>query len=85
MSAAVLLQAALFLAPALLLWALLARGRYPGEALVEALSRRRRSPWARSGAGSPLRRAPRRRAPAPRNLLAYSLAGRGPPARAQQR
>ena len=34
MSAAVLLQAALFLAPALLLWALLARGRYPGEALV---------------------------------------------------
>jgi len=81
----VLLQPALFLAPALLLWALLALRRYPGEALVARLSRRRRRQRARTGAGSPLPRAPLQHALVPRNLLACSLAGRGPPQPAQPR
>jgi hypothetical protein len=84
MRAAALLQPALFLAPALVLWLLLALGRYPGEAAVARLARRRPQ-LARRGCGSPQTRAPALRAPAPRNLLACSLAGRGPPQSALQR
>ena len=84
MKAAALLQPALFLAPALLLWALLALGRYPGEAAVARIARRRPL-RARRRSGSPQRRAPALRSPAARNLLACSLAGRGPPQSAQLR
>ena len=77
MSAA-LLQPALFLAPALLLWALLALGRYPGETVVSRLSRRRPL-RARRSVGASATRAPSRRPRRPCNLLACSLAGRAPP------
>ena len=78
MSTTALLQPALFLAPALLLWALLALGRYPGEAVVTRLARRR-PPRAHREARAPSKRAHPKGRPRLRNLLACSLAGRGPP------
>jgi hypothetical protein len=67
----------LYLAPAVLFAVVLLAGRYPGAALLERLARPRRA-----------RRRPPRRAPRPRPApfrfvateLAWSLAGRGPPA-----
>jgi hypothetical protein len=79
MRAPALLQPALFLAPALLLWALLALGRYPGEALVARLSRRPSRSRRRNTPPPAHGPAPARRVAAPRNLLARSLAGRAPP------
>jgi len=84
MTAAALLQPILFLAPALLLWALLALGRYPGEGVVARLARR--SPRLRARRSPPVsRRAPALPARRPRSLLACSLAGRAPPPGAQPR
>ncbi len=74
-----LLAILLNLGPALLLLAVLACGRYPGERLLEALAQARH-PLAR-----PQRRPrpplpPRRSSPRGGVLLALALAGRGPPA-----
>lgn len=72
--------ALLFALPALLLWALLMLGRYPGERVIARLARRR---GARRGAVAAI--SPRRHAgdPAPpaHARLAGSLAGRAPPRR----
>jgi len=68
----------LYLAPALLLAALLLGGRYPGERVLARPLRRRFTPRRR-----PLRRAlprpPRRTTPRGGLLIAAGLAGRGPP------
>jgi hypothetical protein len=77
-----LLQALLFLAPGLLLWALLAIGRYPGEGIVGRLARR---PRRRRALARVCGRASAPRAQRPRNLLACSLAGRAPPVRSSVR
>jgi hypothetical protein len=73
------LQAALFLAPALALWALLSLGRYPGERVLARLAPRRAR--SRATATKVSRRARTPRAGRARNLLACSLAGRAPPSR----
>jgi hypothetical protein len=73
-----LVHGLLYLAPALALWLLLARGRYPGESAIARLARRGarrrtgapRPPWRRSAAPDRARR---------RRPLVDSLAGRAPP------
>jgi hypothetical protein len=74
--------ALLYLAPALILWALLTGDRYPGERILERV-RRAASPVAAAPAPAPAARParpPRRRMPRGGVLVAWSLAGRAPPA-----
>ncbi len=75
-------DALLFMAPALLLVAPLIAGRYVGEALIEKLVERRggppRRPSARPAAAPP---PPALWLPRGTRLIAFSLAGRPPPAR----
>jgi len=76
---AALLPGLLFLAPALLLAALLVARRYPGERLLERWSARRRP---RPRRAAMLARRPRpwcRARLAGGRLIGVSLAGRGPP------
>lgn len=69
----------LYLAPAILLLAALACGRYPGQRLVAALARAWH-PLRRSEGREPTRSlAPPRSSPRGGVLLAMALAGRGPP------
>jgi hypothetical protein len=72
----------LYLAPALVLAALLLGGRYPGADLIDRLARRR-GPLPQRGAGGrvPLRRRPATAAPCGGLLIALALAGRAPPLR----
>lgn len=69
----------LYLAPWLLLLALLAFGHYPGERLLEAIVRARRQ-VSRREQPRPARPLPPRSFPRGGALLALALAGRGPPA-----
>lgn len=70
----------LYLAPALLLLLALAFDRYPGERLIQAAAHRRhRSPRA-GRSRPPLLPLPLLAIPRGGALLAYGLAGRGPPA-----
>jgi hypothetical protein len=73
--------AALYVAPALLLLALLSAGRYPGERVLE----RARRAAAPAVVAAPVRderppRAARHRMPRGSVLVAWRLAGRAPPA-----
>jgi hypothetical protein len=73
--------ALLYLAPALVLWALLTRNCYPGERILERVQRAAAPPVAASP--SPAARPPRparRTTPRGSVLVAWSLAGRAPPA-----
>ena len=71
-------QILLYLAPALLLLAALACGRYPGERLLDALVRGW-APVPREAEPAPRRLLPIRSFPRGGALLALALAGRGPP------
>ena len=73
--------ALLYLAPALILWALLTGDRYPGERILERV-RRAASPVVARAPAPAARppRAPRRTVPRGGVLVAWSLAGRAPPA-----
>ncbi len=70
-------EAAAFLAPALMLLLLLARGRYPGERALLAVARRAHARAPLEATPAPMRLA----ASIPRGggLLASALAGRAPP------
>lgn len=73
--------ALLYLAPALVLWALLTRHCYPGERILARV--RRAAAPAVAAAPAPAARPPRpARRTKPRGgvLVAWSLAGRAPPA-----
>ena len=72
-------QILLYLAPALLLLAALVCGCYPGERLLDALSRSRWSALRREARTTPRRLLPVRSSPRGGVLLAMALAGRGPP------
>jgi hypothetical protein len=73
-------QVLLLLAPALLLAAVLAFGRYPGAAvLTRALERRRPRRRVRPVIAAPRVRPAQRRRPRGGALLALALAGRAPP------
>lgn len=70
----------LYLAPAILLTALLLGGRYPGErVLARAVVRARRPVRRRRLSRTRLPRPPRRTTPRGGRLLCAGLAGRGPP------
>jgi len=69
----------LYLAPWLLLLVALACGHYPGEGLLRAIDRARRS-HPRREVRPPTRPLPLRSSPRGGVLLALALAGRGPPA-----
>lgn len=74
-----MIAALLYLAPWLLLLAALALGHYPGERLLAAAIRVRR--WVPRREGRvPSRPLPPRSSPRGGVLLAWALAGRGPPA-----
>jgi hypothetical protein len=70
--------AVLFLAPAFILLLPLLAGRYPGETLIAGALRRAPAPRPRRVA--PRLRPPARCAPSGGLLVAFALAGRGPPA-----
>jgi len=74
-----LAQLALFALPALTLWLLLARGRYPGEKALERLARRRgsRRRLGAAAAAAPAALAGGRGA---RERLCGTVVGRAPPA-----
>jgi hypothetical protein len=75
--------AALYLGPAVVLVALLSARLYPGERMLERLRLRRAAPAAVVAApvrGQRRPRAARRLVPRGSVLVAWSLAGRGPPA-----
>jgi len=71
----------LFALPALTLWLMLARGRYPGEKVLARLAHRRRGRRRAAGA-APALPAALAAARGPRERLAGSLVGRAPPPRA---
>jgi hypothetical protein len=73
------IAALLYLAPWLLLLVALAFGHYPGERLLEAVIRARHA-LPRRERLAPVRPPPRRSSPRGGVLLAWALAGRGPPA-----
>jgi hypothetical protein len=70
----------LYLAPAILIAALLLAGRYPGErVLARAVARVRAALPRRRRTNAPRPRPPRRTTPRGGVLLSAGLAGRGPP------
>ena len=70
----------LYLTPAILLGLLLLAGRYPGEPLIVRLAARRRRPGARAPLRLSMSRPALRAVPPHGAVLAWSRAGRAPPA-----